>query len=342
MADLTDRQLQILAAVVREYTTTPEPVSSKQIVEVAGVGVSSATIRNELVTLEQLGLVRSPHTSAGRVPTQEGYRYFVQHFVTPKNLAPVEQRNIRAEVEIGEQDLKKWLRTAANVLARRTESAALVTEPRSQVRTFKHVQLISTHGHMVLMVLVLEGGDLVQHMLTLKEIPEQERLTQAAAYLNDLCHGLNANQMRQKLPMVADHLVHDVLDLLVDVLDDSSSEETFALHLYGFSDVVPQFGDREGAQQVLKILDNRSLIDDVLTEAIDSDDPVKVLIAGGGRDEISELSIVVGRYGNDTLKGAISVLGPTRMRYGRAISTVRYVATLMSAMMEDMYGKSDT
>lgn len=340
MPELTERQLEILAAVIKAYTHIPEPVSSKQIAESTDLGVSPATIRNDLVTLEQLGFVRAPHTSAGRVPTEEGYRYFVRYLGSEKRLAPTEMRNIRAAFASSEQDLKRWIRTAAGILARHTDTAALVTEPRSKARTLKHVQLISTHGHLVLMVLVLEGGDVVQQMLTLKEIVSQERLSNVAAYINDVCLGLSSQLIHAKARTTPDALSQDVLELLADVLAEAEQGESFTMVMYGFSDLVPRFGEGIGAKQALRLLDEKSALDDLLNDAIESDDPVKVIIGGGGRNDISELSIVIGKYGTHNLKGAVSVLGPTRMRYGRAISTVRYVATLMSAMMEDIYGES--
>jgi heat-inducible transcriptional repressor len=179
--ELTDRQLYILSVLIQAYTDHPEPVSSKQLVDDYKLNVSSATVRNELALLEQLGMVRAPHTSAGRIPTEEGYRYFVRHLVTDNNLALPEQRIIRAEFDKIPRDLKQWVNTAAQVLASRTRTAALVTEPRSREATFKHMQLITTQGHLVLMVLVLEGGDVLQQMLTLAEVASQEQLSSIAA-----------------------------------------------------------------------------------------------------------------------------------------------------------------
>ena len=192
MPELTERQLYILAALIRTYIQQPEPVSSKQLVDEQGLNVSSATVRNELAMLEQLGMIRSPHTSAGRVPTEDGYRYFVQNLLTEHDLSITERQRIKYEFREAAQDIQKWLRTAANVLARRTSAAALVTEPRSRSVSFKHLQLIGMHGNVVLLVMVLEGGELTQQMLTLREVVDQERLSQVAAMINDICHGKTA------------------------------------------------------------------------------------------------------------------------------------------------------
>jgi heat-inducible transcriptional repressor len=338
--ELTDRQLYILSALIRAYTDHPEPVSSKQLVEEYEVNVSSATVRNELAVLEQLGMVRAPHTSAGRIPTEEGYRYFVGHLIHEKALSEAEQRTIRAEFEKIPRQMKQWIQTAALVLASQTQTAALVTEPRALATTFKHMELISTQGHLVLMVLVLEGGDVLQQMLTLTTITSQDQLTQVTAMINDTCQGNTASSISQKILLVMDFLAQEVMELVVELMREAEQGTTYALHWHGFGDLISQFDEGEGAQQALRILDEKSVIQNVLAEALDDNQqPYKVLVGGEGRfEEISELSIVISRYGTDQLTGAISVLGPKRMRYGRAINTVRYVATLMSAMMKDVYG----
>lgn len=342
--ELTERQLYILSVLIRAYTQHPEPVSSKQLVEEYDLNVSSATVRNELAILEQLGMVRSPHTSAGRIPTEEGYRYFVQHLLTDQELPAVDQKSIQEEFKNAAQDIRKWVNTAATVLARHTNAAAMVTEPRSRTAHFKHLQLISTYGHLVLMVLVLEGGDLLQQLLTLTEIVDQERLTQVAAMINDQCLGENSAGVRSKARQTTDLLVQEVMELVADVLGEAERGGSYVIHWYGFGDLLTQFEESYRAQQqALRILDEKTLINRLISEVIDDQEkPLQVIVGGDGRfDEISELSIVVGRYGTRQLAGAMSVVGPTRMRYGKAISTVRYVATLMTAMMQDVYGTED-
>lgn len=344
MPELTERQLHILAALIQAYTQVPEPVSSKQLADDYDLGVSSATVRNELGILEQLGMVRSPHTSAGRVPTEEGYRYFVRHNLATQSLSLPEQHSIKAEFEVGAQDVQNLIRTAAGILARSTSSAAIVTEPRARVARFRHAQLIHTYGQAVLMVLVLEGGDLLQQLLTLAEPVDQERLTQASFLINDQCKGETAASIRQKSRLVNDALVQDVMELVADVLSGAEIGRNFTLHSYGFGDVLQQFGENLGAQQALRILDEKRLLSNVLTEVTDNEesDPVQVIVGGDGRfDDFDHVSIVMGRYGTSQLVGAISVLGPTRMRYGRVISTVRYIAMLMSHKMKGVYGNGE-
>ena len=151
------------------------------------------------------------------------------------------------------------MKTAASVLARRNHTAALVTEPRAKLAHFKHVQLISTHGHLVLMVLVLEGGNILQQMLTLEDVVEQERLTNVAAMINDLCIGETSSSIRARIPRMTDVLAQEVMELVADVLSDAEARQTHAIHWYGFGDLVNSFDDGgEGVQQVLRILDEKT------------------------------------------------------------------------------------
>lgn len=336
---LTSRQLQLLSSLIRIYIRLHEPISSKQLAEESDVSVSSATIRNELSVLEQLGMIRAPHTSAGRIPTEDGYRYFVQHLLIEKELAPPEQERIRAEFQNAARDIQKWLQTAASVLARRTNAAALVTEPRSNSVLFKHAQLIGMHGNLVLLVLVLEGGELSQQMLTLQEEASQERLSSVANMINDICQRKRASEIRSQAMTINDFLAAETMELVSDVMREAEEGGRFAIHWYGFGDLLTKF-EENSAQQALRVIEEKALIHEILSESLnDNQDDIKVLVGGDDRYEgMSELSLVVGRYGTSNVGGAISVLGPIRMRYGRAISTVRYVSTLMSAMMQDVYG----
>ncbi|HLA45036.1 MAG TPA: HrcA family transcriptional regulator, partial [Aggregatilineales bacterium] len=162
----------------------------------------------------------------------------------------------------------------------------------------------------------------------------QERLSQVAAMINDICHGKTAVGVRQKSQEVHDFLAQEVMELAAEVMHESDENGSLAIHWYGFSELLPRFEEGSGAQQALRILDEKTLIDELLKETIAADaDDVRVLVGGEGREEFSELSIVIGRYGTRNMAGAISVLGPIRMRYGRAISTVRYVSNLMTAMI---------
>lgn len=365
MTELTKRQEYILGLIVREYVNTPTPISSKALVECYNLGCSSATVRNDMAALEDAGLISSPHTSAGRIPTEAGYRYFVQKLISDGELAPVEQRMIRHQFHQADLDVEQWVRLAASILAQTAYSASLVTSPVVQRVLFKHLELVSTQGRLVLMILVLSGGDVLQQMLTLAEPVSQETLSQVAARINALCAGLDASQVRRKA-VHQPTLDQEIMDLSADLLDRADQRQHVVYydglvnildpaHLLDRMEITdPQQReelsrtlvevDSPGARQALRLLEEQNLLEDILAEALAPHiQGVQVMIAGEGRwEELNQTSMVLSRYGvTGRATGALGVLGPTRLHYGRAISAVRYVAGLMSDMLIEIYGEGD-
>ncbi|MFZ2878365.1 MAG: heat-inducible transcriptional repressor HrcA, partial [Phototrophicaceae bacterium] len=215
---LTRRQEQILAGIVRAYTGKAEPVSSKFIAETFDLSVSAATIRNEMVVLEELGYIAQPHTSAGRVPTDAGYRYYVSNLLSSIELPTTEQSKIAERMRAVPMGTEQWMRYAANALARTSQAASLVTAPSSQTGRFKHIELISVQGRLVLMVLILQGGGVHQRMLNLTETVPQVTLSDLSNRLNALCSDLTARDLTVKavgLPL----LDREVLELAAEVME---------------------------------------------------------------------------------------------------------------------------
>lgn len=345
LPELTRRQEQILALVVRAYSTRQEPVSSKYLVENSSLGVSSATIRNELAVLDELGYLAAPHTSAGRIPTEQGYRYFVRRLVTNGDLSPSEQSYITDKFQSLPLVSEQWMRLAASILSRTANTASIVTPPIAETNRFKHVELIAIQGRLVLMVLVLHGGMVQQRMLNLAEPVPQQKLTEAADHINALCVDLYANDLRMKgvqLPL----LEREVVELAAEIMERSDNNQVRLIYREGLSDIIGAFPDGEGAQQAVRLFEERAFIKLILKDILDpQDDDVKVIVAGEGREEINQLSMVVSRYGvPGQVSGAVGVFGPTHINYGRAISTVRYVSSLMTNMLIGLYGenKDDT
>ena len=338
---ITERQEYILDLIVREHIRTGEPVGSKTLVERFDLGFSSATVRNEMVALEQHGLIYAPHTSAGRVPTQKGFRYFARHLLRESGLSVSERNRIAQEFQQVAQNVDEWPRLAAVVLARTAQSAALVTPPRARETHFKHLELISTQGRMVLMVLVLHGGAVHQEILTLAEPVEQEQLSHTANNITAVCAGLTADGVRAQTRTIGEVLAGEVGELVAEAMQHANQQTSRDVYGYGLSDSLPSFGE-DAAQQALRVMEQQTSLDDVLDEVFAADESdVRVVVAGEGRwESLSHLSVVLGRYGTPNTIGALGVLGPTRMRYGRAISAVRYVAHLMSGMLDTVYGSS--
>ncbi|MDY7040695.1 MAG: heat-inducible transcriptional repressor HrcA [Chloroflexota bacterium] len=341
VVELTTRQQAILGLVIREYVTTAVPVGSRGITEQYGLGVSSATVRNEMAYLEELGYLTHPHTSAGRVPTEKGYRYFVQRLMGDIELPLAEQRMILHQFYQVRLDLEQCVRLAAAVLARTAHTAAVVTSPRPDCCRFKHVELISTHGPLVLLVLVLEKGLVKEQMLLLNEGRSQEDLSRVSNWLNDAFCALTADEIAAEAGPLPEfeRKVGDVIAEIMRSVDRLGGE----IYHDGLLNVVdhPDFVASEGLQQVLHVLEERVLLEAILGDVLAmTGKGVQVIIGGeGGWDELSECSLVLSRYGvSGQATGALGVLGPIRMPYERAVSTVGYVSRLLSDLLFELYG----
>ena len=204
LQQLTERQERILAMVVRTFIETGKPVGSRTLVEHFGLDFSSATVRNDFAALGELGYVAQLHTSAGRIPTERGYRYFVQKLLGEFHLPLHERQKIRHQFHQARLELEQWMRLSAAILARTSGSASFVTAPQVRANRFKHIQLIATQGRLVLMVLVLHGGEVKQQMLTLAESLPQTRLSAPADHLNPLFLDLDSEEIAARA--VAAHL----------------------------------------------------------------------------------------------------------------------------------------
>jgi heat-inducible transcriptional repressor len=228
------------------------------------------------------------------------------------------------------------------VLAQQSQAAALVTAPHSEQLRFKHLELIGTRGRQVLMVLVLAGGDVRQQMLALAEPVSQEQLSAAANKINQLCQGMGLAELEEARGQM-DALEQDVLKLIVE--DISRSQDILGGEVYrdGLSHVLaePEFAEVDVARKALRILEERSLLEDLLSRTVLTTNVggVQVLIGGEGTwEELRDCSMVLARYGAPGFAtGALGVLGPIRMAYGRTISTVRFVAGLLSDLVVEMH-----
>jgi heat-inducible transcriptional repressor len=341
MITLTERQRLILALIIHTYVETAQPVGSKALIERYKLDTSSATIRNEMVELTEAGYLRQPYTSAGRVPTEEGYRYFVRQLMGQTELPMNTRRTITHQFYQAGRDVNRWMRLAASVLAHQSQGASLVTSPRPESARFKHLSLISTHGRQVLMVMVWSGGQVRQQMLTLAEPVSQEQLSTAAGHINLVCTGMDADGIAS-LSTQFDALEQDMIKLIREELERMKQFVSGEVYRDGLTNVLaePEFAESESARKALRLLEERSLLEDLLSRTVLTSgmDDVQVLIGGEGTwEDLRDCSVVLGRYGAPGLvTGALGVLGPTRMAYGRTVSTVRFVSGLLSDLVIEM------
>lgn len=360
MGDLSERQKFILALVVHEYARTAAPVGSRFLVENYHLDMSPATVRNELAALTEQGYLRQPHTSAGRVPTDEGYRYFVGRLLQETVLPEAVRRTISHQFSQMRNDMDQWMRLAASVLAHQSRAASLVTAPHPDMLKLKHLELVATRGRQVLMVLVLFGGELRQRLLTLAEPVSQEQLSAAADHLTRLLAEKTEDGI-QALNGQINGLEQDIARFVMEEMHEAHTSISSEVYFDGLTNVIgePEFSGSEDARRALRLLEERSLLTDLLTRTVLSGNPrgmsaakgtegilssstqspnsVQVLIGGEGTwDELRNFSVILTRYGSPGLAtGTLGVLGPMRLPYGRTISTIRFLSGLLSDMVSE-------
>ncbi|HJS17195.1 MAG TPA: heat-inducible transcriptional repressor HrcA [Anaerolineales bacterium] len=340
MPELNERQKTLLLLIIRDYIESAQPVGSKRLAEHYHLHLSSATIRNEMMALTEMGYLRQPHTSAGRVPTEEGYRFFVSQMMNQAELPESIQATISHQFFQARPGVDHWMTLAASVLAHQSQGVSVVTAPHAENAKYKHVELISTQGRQVLMVLVMAGGEVSQQILTLAEPVSQERLSQSAARLNGLLAGLSAKTIAV-IPTRPDALDQDILSIIVQDMRRAAQSVSGEIYTDGLTNVLsePEFAESDEARRALKIFEERSTLKDLLARSSVNSNvgALQVLIGGEGEwEELRQCSVVLARYGVPGLAtGMLGVLGPMRMSYARTIPTVRFVAGLLSDLVND-------
>ncbi len=340
MFELTDRQKTLLLLIIRDYIDTAQPVGSKRLVEHYHLELSPATIRNEMSALTEMGYLRQPHTSAGRVPTEEGYRYFVSQMMYNADLPEAVKHTISHQFHQSRAELDQWMTLAASILAHQSQGISMVTAPHVEQIRFKHVELISTQGRQVLMVLVMGGGDVRQQILTLAEPVTQDRLSQTATRLNSLLAGQAVDTI-STLTARSDPLDQDIVTIILQDMKRAAESSSGEIYTDGLTNVLaePEFAESDEARKALKIFEERSTLQDLLARTTSNSNigGLQVLIGGeGGWEELRQCSMVIARYGVPGMAtGTLGVLGPMRMSYARTIPTVRYVAGLLSDLVND-------
>ncbi len=342
--ELNERQRAVLRLLVEQYVATARPVASDGLAASPQLPVSPATIRSALADLERAGYIMQPHTSAGRIPSDKGYRYFVEHLMGTATLPQAEQRTIDHQFHQVELDVEEATHLAASLLARLVRNAAVVTPPHSTVPRLKHFQLLGLAETRVMLVLVAQDGALTQQLLTFDEAWDQEGLSAVAAEGNRRFHNLTVGELGAlDVPADVPPLLLRVQTALVGLL--GRLEEPTAARLYreGLSQLIdqPEFRETDRLKRMLDLLEGDTILLS-LVPAVQGREGVQVIIGDEhGSDQMRNCSVVLARYGlSDTVNGVIGVIGPTRMPYGRAVSSVRYLSDLLTNVLDQIYGVS--
>jgi heat-inducible transcriptional repressor len=335
---LDERKQQILKAVVSDYTHTGVPVGSQVLAAKYFIALSSATIRNELADLVGTGYLQQPHTSAGRIPTDRGYRYFVDFLMEPEAASASVRRTVKQEFEAAPRNVEGILERAAMVLAQVTENVSLVTAPESRDIRIKHIDLVSLEPTSVLIILVLEGNLIKQQLVQLDRDTTQDDLSRMAAMLNRKVKGETAEGLEARLKNLGPDR-DEQRQILQKVIESISAQHaqrhTVVLH-DGVRNLLrhPEFVEVSRLEELLELLEQGAQLAGILQQ-VAFEKEVEIII---GRENTSsglrECSLVLTTYKMaDRVRGTIGLIGPTRMPYGQVVARLRLVSQATSDVL---------
>lgn len=336
---ISPRSEIILKSIIGWYIEHAVPVSSQHLVHDYDLGVSSATVRNEMASLEEKGYIIRPHTSAGSIPSDKGYRFYVSS-LQEQTLPISEQRMISHLFHQVESRMDEWLSLAASILARISQNTAVVTAPRTSDCQFKHMELVSIQDNLVLLVLVLRGAKIKQQLLTFENQISQTELTQISTKMNAEFEGLTSSQIKRQSE---DSLPPNkqIIENLINILKAEDEQKYNQSYLEGLHFMLnqPEFSHNQKMLAIMELLEHRNALGTILPEEPDNE-KIQVIIGNENKAELAHnCSLVISRYGlPDEASGTMAVVGPTRMAYPRIIAAVSYLSLLLSKMVGELYG----
>ena len=322
---LDERRASILRAVVEGYIETAQPVGSSLVARRGDVAVSPATVRNEMVALEQEGYLHQPHTSAGRVPTDKGYRFFVDSLVGPGRLDTARQQQVRSFFSTAHGALEEMLHRTSQLLSNLTEYAAVVIGPAHEQATIRSVQLVGIGTRTGLVVTVLSNGVVEKGVVDLSDDTGDERLAAATAHLSSSLIGTSLADLASLDP-TGDSALDDVCAAAVRALAGGPDNEPSEVYVGGASRVAAAFDAVDTVRQVLSTLEQQYVVVSLLQDVLDRGLSVAIGVEHGF-EPLADCSLIVAPYvveGEPV--GSIGVLGPTRMHYPEALAAVALVS----------------
>jgi heat-inducible transcriptional repressor len=338
MIELPQRTGTILKIIVGEYISSGIAVSSDTIYRGYSLRASPATIRHEMAWLADEGFITRPHTSAGGIPSDKGYRYYVEDLLDEAQIAAEERAAIRRRFKQARQEPDEWARLAVSILTQKLQNIALATPLRAPLCHFRHLDIVSLEGQMILVVLVLREGKTKQRFLTLDYALSQDALTAAAAKLSEAYRGLTVSDIRS-LSLEMSPIEEIVTGTVMRMMQAEDAHQHEQYYLDGWRYLMAQ-ADMIRANRMLNLveaLERKSMLGALLAN-LESKPGIRITIGNENEDEaLRECTVVISNYGSGEHRGAIGVIGPTRMPYGRVIPVVDYVSSLMSELVSQTY-----
>ena len=337
---LSDRAKRILEAVIEDYIATAEPVGSRTLTRSHAIALSPATVRNVMSDLEEMGLLVSPHTSAGRVPTDKAYRLYVNSILEVKNLARDNRDEILRRCRLAGKDMAQVLKETSRLLSSTSSYMGVVMAPRLAASVFHQIEFVKLGSRRILAILISQNGTVQNKLIHTAEEMSREDLIRMANYLNDLLQGLTIGQVRERLiqEMKSEKVRYDSLMVRALALSEQTvGSDAPELFLEGQANILeqPEFADAAKMREIFRAFEQKSQLLELLDRSMRAEG-VQIFIGSESHLlNMEGMSLITSTYmtGKDTV-GVLGVIGPTRMGYGRVIPIVDYTAKLISRLLE--------
>ena len=337
---LSARGRQILEAIIEDYIATAEPVGSRTITRRHPLSLSPATVRNVMADLEEMGFLASPHTSAGRIPTDKAYRFYVDSLLAVKNISRGEQEEIVRRCSLAGKDIGEVLQETSRMLSSASHYMGIVMAPRFGANVFRHMEFVKLGSRRILAILVSQNGTVQNRIIETDEGVSAADLTRMSNYLNDLLQGLTIAQVRKRLveEMQSEKARYDLLLAKALALSAKTlNEEDAQVFIEGQVNILdqPEFADVGRMKDIFRAFEKKNTILELLDRAMAAEG-VQIFIGSESRlSGMPGMSMITSTYvtGQNTL-GVLGVIGPTRMGYAKVIPIVDYTAKLVSRLLE--------
>jgi heat-inducible transcriptional repressor len=340
----TERDRKVLQAIIRDYIQTAQPVGSRIISKKYKMGLSPATIRNVMADLEEMGFLLQPHTSAGRVPTDRAYRFYVDTILNLRRLTPEERAQIETSLIPEEvQDVDEIMKRASHLLSLLSRQTGVVLAPRFGSKIFKHIEFITMREKRILVIIVSQTGEVQNKIIEADEEISQDELDRYSKYLTEIMGGLSLAEAKHRImeelkdeKVLFDKLMFRALQLSQKALEDEGEGN---LYIDGKTNIMqsPEFADMEKIRSLLQTFEEKTKIVRLLDKAL-SVQGIQIFI--GAENELNEMvncSVVTAPYSRENYTlGTLGVIGPTRMDYSSIIPIVDYTARILGRILENI------
>ena len=340
-SNMDERKKSILKVVTDDYITSAEPVGSRTIARRYSLGLSPATIRNEMADLEESGYLEQPHASAGRVPSEKGYRYYVDVLMSLQKLSLKDVEHIYTELDKHHREIETIIHKTSRILVQMTKYPALVLSPQYQTANFRHIQLVKLSESTILVLVVTDTGYVENKMIELENEVSTEDLDRLSVLLNEKLRGVSLKDLRSALlneirseVIFHDHFFNETIKLLIKAIENKGNERVF---IDGAAKILeqPEFADLQKFKPIMGLLEEEERLYKILT-ATNRGANVKI---GSENQElgVQDCSVVTASYEiNGRAVGVIGVLGPTRMEYGKILPIVENTADILSELLTEI------